>query len=177
MPRILTESTGIPAVVSDIIFNLCRWTYLAVWQCERVIGRRFLPKWDNDVLSYIVCGLQLNVHNRIVVHYSTKTSMVFYKHSLALLFPCYKIHLFLQSRLASLDILWNVNVSMDLPYTGLRRLELVCSAALLQSDQYSHTFFFCTLPTENNIRTENFFLFPKQEVTYDQNSRGKKVSW
>lgn len=36
-------------------------------------------------------------------------------------------------------------------------------------------FFFCTLPTEN-IRTQNFFLFPKQEVTYEQNSRGKKLA-
>ena len=67
---------------------------------------------------------------------------------------------------------------MDLLYTGLRRSQLVFNAALFWSDQYSYTIFFFsfyTLPTEN-IKTQNFFLFPKQEVTYNQSSRGKKLA-
>ena len=52
------------------------------------------------------------------------------------------------------------------------------SSMLLFSGQISTVthfffFFFCTLLTEN-IKTQNFFLFPKQEVTYNQSSRGKK---
>lgn len=62
---------------------------------------------------------------------------------------------------------------MDPLYTGLRRLQFVCNAALSPSDQDSHTFF-STLKTENDIRTQTFIFYFKQEVTYDQNSRQKK---
>lgn len=41
----------------------------------------------------------------------------------------------------------------------------------IQSHKFSFFFFF-TLPTENT-RTQNFFVFPKQKVSYDQSSRGK----
>lgn len=91
--------------------SCCDWhnfkslsTYLAVWQCEghwwEVCVWVGQPHFNlNGVRGPFKCIYQT------VVHYTAETSMVFHKHLFALLFPSYKIHLFLQSGLASLDIL------------------------------------------------------------------------
>lgn len=168
-------STGVPPVMIDIILNLC----LHTWQfgSVRVSGGRFVSKWDNHILTCMVCELQLNVYIRQLC--ITPQKQVWYFISICLPY-CFHATKYICFSKVDQPVQTSYKMSMRVwifrsQVSGDQRL----STVLLfhrQRQINSHTFFFCTLSIENNIRTENFFVFPKQEVTYDQNSRGKKLA-
>lgn len=171
-------STGVPPVVIDIILNL----FLHPWQfgSVRVIGGRFLSKWGN-ILTCMVCEPQLNVYIRQLC--ITPQKQVWYFISICLPYCFHATKYVCFSKWIS-QSRHPIKCQCEYGSSVLRSREIraclqCCSFTGRGRSIVTHFYFilfFCTLPIENNIRTENFFVFPKQEVTYDQNSRGKKLA-